>query len=63
MLPKAPGLNPDKHTSHLTQGDVQGWETEEESYLLRSSVLCCGPARVQSVSKGRFAPLNTLAFK
>lgn len=35
-------------------------ESEEEAHLLGASVLCCCAV---SVSKGRFAPLNTLAFK
>lgn len=64
MLSKPSGLDGDKHTLYLTRG-VEGRETEseEEAHLLRASVLCCCSARVQSVSKGRFAPLNTLAFK
>lgn len=64
MLSQPPGLDFDKHSVYGTQG-VQGRETEseEEAHLLRASVLCCCSARMQSVSKGRLAPFNTLAFK
>lgn len=64
MLSQAPGLSCDKHTFYLTLGvHRQETDSEEDAHLLRPSVLCCHPACAHSVSKGRFAPLNTLAFK